>query len=195
MRAVVVLSSLLAAACGRDAPPPDGVPDFPPPPAIEEDALFAEYRAERRLPVPAAEVRAWFAGDTMLRHLEETRGIAPPVETTLTEGEAWPQAGARRWARQANGHYLAERVLHADEDGFRYQVWGYTDPAAGQVAYALGEFEIVPDGADATRFVWTYRYRPRSRLAGPFLRRFVEGDFAAFMERGMDNAERDVLSR
>ena len=189
--ALSVFSALLA-ACAGDAPPPDARPDPAAPPQIEEDAWFASYTATRVFDVPRDVFAAWWADDGMLGALVETEGLAPLVETGLVEGTGWPQTGARRWARQGNGHWLEERVLAADEDGFRYQVWGYTDPAAAQVAYALGSFEIEAAGEDATRLTWTYRYRPKSRIARPFLDRFVQTRFAAFMEAGMDEAGRQL---
>ena len=47
-------------------------------------------------------------------------------------------------------------------------------------------------GEDGTRLTWTYRYRPKSVVARPFLDCFVRTRFAAFMEAGMDEAERQL---
>ena len=47
---------------------------------------------------------------------------------------------------------------------------------------------------DATRLTWTYRYRPKSVVARPFLDRFVQTRFAAFMEAGMNEAERQLTA-
>lgn len=124
----------------------------------------------------------------VLAYVEPTDRIPAVLGTTPIEGVFPDEVGATRRVNLDGGYYAVERVLINDEDTFAYQVWNFTAPSTGALSHIRGEFQYNDLGDGRTEVVWTYSIAPRFFLARPFIRSFIENDFAPFMEAGLQGA-------
>jgi hypothetical protein len=166
----------IARAFGAPASPPsyDG-----PRPSVREDGLVA-HRESILIDLPLERYLAW-SGSVPLESILPSSGIIPRVIGTEPVIGEWGQVGARRRVVLADGHYAAEEILANDgRTTFRYQVWGYTNPARLMIAYAIGEF-VYREEDGKTRVTWTYAFQPTIGIVRPLLTRFVDRTWADYM--------------
>ncbi|MEO0666007.1 MAG: hypothetical protein AAFY97_09800, partial [Pseudomonadota bacterium] len=78
--------------------------------------------------------------------------------------------------------------LENSETRFAYQVWDFTSSSARALDHIRGEFLYEAVGANETRVTWTYAIAPRAFFVRPFVRSYLENDFAPFMESGLQGA-------
>jgi hypothetical protein len=185
------LSALMVAgvaACTAAAPPttPPAYTEAAPVPSEEG---HVSYVATRTLAVPAATAKAWIDEGRMFDALTSTDKVSKPAKSEILSG-IWPQTGAVRRVTQADGHFIAERVIENTESGFSYQIYGLTSAAGNSIAYGLGEFRVTPVDASSCTLTWIYQLKPKNPVAGFFVNRFVKNDFAPFMEGGMEGLTR-----
>lgn len=180
---------------GRSAPDQatdqatDPAPRHAPPPPLRApgDYLANEETAIFNGP-PAAVARAVQSpAHGVLAHVRATERIPQVIGTSPISGR-FPAAGAIRQVNLEGGYTATERMIENGAQGFRYQVWDLTAPAARQIDHILGEFRYraLPDGR--TEVTWRYAVAPRRWLARPFIARFLARDFAPFMRSGLDGA-------
>jgi hypothetical protein len=170
---------------GQSGPPaPPQVADHPRP--ALSTGHHAEHSVSADFAISAEEMWVWFAEGRLMNALQTQGPVARPVAIeplNLT----WPQLGAIRRARLEDGNFVLEEVLESEpQRRFLYQVWGYTSPAAAQIAYGLGEFRIdsKPEGR-GIRLTWRYRLRAKAFWAEFFVDRFVRDRFGPFMDNGL----------
>lgn len=123
----------------------------------------------------------------VLAFTEATDRIPAVTGTTPVDG-SFPDAGAIRIVNLATGDTATERVLENSPQRFAYQVWGFTAPNARPLDHIRGEFAYLDRGDGTTEVVWTYAVAPRAFYARPFIRSFLENDFAPFMQSGLSGA-------
>ena len=138
------------------------------------------------LDVAVEDVEAWF----FARRLEDMlRGSdrIPAVRGTVLLSQGWGQPGNRRRVELEDDSTALEQVLDNELPArFHYVVWNYTSKVARYVDYGIGEFRFEPAGEAQTRVTWTYAFKPKKTLYRGPLRRFVEGDYRAFMSDAME---------
>ena len=183
---IVVLGILVIAAAALWWVLPAGPPSQPPvysatPPAME-DGHHAVHIAKTIVNMEPAAFRVWVKSNPMVRFLKPRGPISPPVAFDPITG-VWPEAGAARRSRLADGHYLAEKVLVTNSDaGFRYQVWGFTNIAGVLVRYAAAEFKYLHAGNGRTELVWEYKLRANATPLQPVADWFLKTQFAPVMD-------------
>ena len=168
MRKLLLMAGFcgLLAACS-EADTPSEPPQAGTPPAVAEDGFLTAY-VEETIPMQVSELRAFMDERPLISFLKPTENIANPVEASVLEGD-WPNPGAVRWLRLADGHYVVERVLQNDLNFFKYQVYVFTSATGRGVEQIVGEQRFVPT-EDGTRFEWTYNVRPTNFITRQFVR-------------------------
>lgn len=125
-------------------------------------------------------------------------GLPGVVDTKPLTAEGFGPVGGRHLVYLSDGTTVVEEVVEntrtATDWRFRYQVWGYTTPAARPLRYGLGDFHYVADG-QRTRLTWTYAFelKPEAfpgllgRALGGFLLKvaFLNGPYGAWMRAGL----------
>ena len=175
MRFLAIAALVFVANCG--SAPPDGPPAVTPPPEVStEGAVVIETTAT--VPMDLATFRAFLVDNPLIGFLAPVDDLAPPVEARVLDGN-WPDAGAVRWLRLEDGHYVIERILENELELFRYQIWVITNAAGRAVEQIVGEQTFTDVGDGRTRFDWTYAIKPRNGLARFFVnqRRSVFEDY------------------
>ncbi len=172
-RASAILSVILLAACSS-VEAPSNPPAMTTPPEVASSGLLSAY-VEATIPMEVDELREFMTEQPLISFLQPTENISNPVASELLEG-TWPDPGAVRRLRLADGHYVIERVIENRPEYFKYQVFVFTNDTGRGVDQIVGEQRFVPLGAD-TRFEWTYNVRPRN-----FITRFI-------VARNMDEIE------
>lgn len=161
MHLLVIAVLFVLANC--TAAPPDGPPAFTHPPAVStQGAVVIETTAT--VPLSLAELRAFLQRAPLIDFLEPADGLAPPAEGKVLEGD-WPQAGAVRWLRLEDGHYVIERILRNEPERFEYQIWVFTNAAGRAVEQIVGVQTFTEVSAGETRFDWTYSIKPKNAFA------------------------------
>ncbi len=166
MAALLGLSLTLAACSGP------AVPDEPPAlseaPMVASDGFLTAY-VEETIPLELEELRAFMDENPLITFLQPTENISNPVASQVVEGE-WPQPGAVRWLRLADGHYVIERVLDNTPDFFKYQVFVFTNATGRGVEQIVGEQRFIKTD-NGTRFEWTYNVKPTNAVTRFFVSR------------------------
>lgn len=123
----------------------------------------------------------------VLAHVVRTERI-PAIEGLEPIEGTFPEDGAVRRLIFADGSEVVERVLENSETRFAYQVWDFTSSSARALDHIRGEFLYEAVSATETRVTWTYAIAPRAFFVRPFVRSYLENDFAPFMESGLQGA-------
>ncbi|MEN0060893.1 MAG: SRPBCC family protein [Myxococcota bacterium] len=162
-------------------------PDTPLP-EIDPDNKLRIAHHEVIIEVPVDELYAWWRQATLAELAVETEVIPKVERTEFLRGDVWQGQGTRRRVFLEDGSVATEEIL-ADEGParFRYQVFGYTSSAARFVEYGVGEFNLTPEGAEATRVQWTYKFRPQTMVGKLFLGGWVRRNWSPWMEGYLDN--------
>jgi hypothetical protein len=178
--ALAASAGVLGIGIGRLLAPPEAPPAYSgPKPATGTDRLVS-HRESTLIDVPLERYLSWSRGTSLESILPASGSIPRVIGTEPVIGE-WDHVGARRRIVLADGHFAAEEILANDRATmFRYQVWGYTNPARLMIAYAIGEFAYSEEDGK-TRVIWTYSFHPTAGIVRPLLRRFVDGTWANYM--------------
>jgi hypothetical protein len=166
------------------------------PPPIEAGAPTIARTERMVVGRPPAEAFAYVLQAPLEEQIPQTRAMPGVTGTTQLRPGAWGGVGARRIVHLSDGSSVTEQILEqVPGEGFRYQVWDYTTPAAAGVAYALGEFRFLPLDEGRTEIVWTYSFRLRGDrfpgMLGPVGRGLMQ---AAFLDRGYAELMRATLA-
>lgn len=182
--ALLGLTVILAACSG--ATPPEGPPQLTEAPEVATSGFLTAY-AEETIPMTPVELRAFMEQRPLIDFLQPTENIANPVASQVLRG-TWPEPGAARWLRLADGHYVVERVLENRADVFKYQIFVFTNATGRGVEQIIGEQRFVPV-ADGTRVEWTYNVLPRNfvtrqivRQSMPEIEQYISTGLAAFAQ-------------
>lgn len=153
-------------------------------PTIERTA-YAEHRAEYLIDLSPEVVRQLFDRGKLEASLPANPKIARPISSENIIGR-WPSSPARRRVLLDDGSYVAEDILFNDYPArLRYQSWGFSSKAGGNVSYTISDYQFLDDENGGTRIVWIYQMKAKNSLVQGFLNRFVENDFAPFMDAGL----------
>lgn len=162
--------AIILAGCSEPSIPTEP-PPLTPPPNVATSGFLTAY-TEQVIAMPLPDLRAFMEERPLTSFLEPTENIANPVESEVIQGE-WPEPGAHRWLKLADGHYVVERILENEEDFFKYQVFIFTNATGRGVEQIVGEQRFVPvDGG--TRFEWTYNVLPTNFIKKRFVRRSMD---------------------
>ncbi|MEL6921760.1 MAG: hypothetical protein AAFO77_12215 [Pseudomonadota bacterium] len=164
--AILLISITLLAACGEVQVPTEP-PALVSPPSVAENGFLTAY-VEETIPMELTELRTFMDEQPLISFLEPTENIANPVASEVLGGN-WPQPGAKRWLRLADGHYIIERVIENEPDFFKYQVFFFTNAVGRGVDQIVGEQRFVSVG-DSTRFEWTYNVLPKNFITRQVVR-------------------------
>ena len=172
MRLPLLALSLAAILAGCSEPSiPTEPPELTDPPDVATSGFLTAY-TEQVIAMPVADVRAFMEEQPLTSFLEPTENISNPVEGEVIQG-TWPNPGAYRWLRLADGHYIIERILENEEGFFKYQVFVFTNATGRGVEQIVGEQRFVPvDGG--TRLEWTYNVLPTNFVTRQFVRRSMD---------------------
>lgn len=162
--------AIILTGCGKPSIPTEP-PALTPPPDVATSGFLTAY-TEQTIALPVSALRAFMEEEPLTSFLEPTENIANPVASEVIRGD-WPEPGAYRWLRLADGHYVVERILQNEEDFFRYQVFIFTNATGRGVEQIVGEQRFVPV-AGGTRFEWTYNVVPTNFVTRQFVRRSMD---------------------
>lgn len=159
MKKILFLSlvSMASVACEPRMPPSEP-PKLTEAPEVATDG-FLVADAEEIIPLSLDELRRFREQRPLTEFLEPTENISNPVAQKVLEGN-WPEVGAVRWIRLADGHYIIERVLENEPQFFKYQIFVFTNDAGRGVEQIVGEQRFTPvEGG--TKFEWDYKIKPK----------------------------------
>jgi len=125
----------------------------------------------------------------VLAFVEPTSRIPEIASLTPILG-SFPDQGAVRQVTLSDGNTVVERVLANTDTEFSYQIWDFTSANARALSHIRGSFEYQEIAPNQTQVTWTYAVAPRVFLVRPFVRGFLNNDFAPFMESGLQGAAR-----
>ena len=162
---IVALSGFLA-ACNSIEPPAEP-PALSAPPPVASNGFLTAY-AEETVPLPLSDLRQALTDTPIVDFLEPTENLSNPVASHVLEGN-WPEPGATRWLRLADGHYVVERVLENEPELFRYQVYVFTNAAGRGIEQIVGEQRFI-SVEGGTRIEWSYNVKPRNFVTRIFVR-------------------------
>lgn len=126
-------------------------------------------------------------GGGVLAFAETTPAIPQVVGAEPLRG-AFPDVGAIRRLRFADGNTVVERSLRNDDTAFIYQVWAFTAANAWALDHIRGQFVYEPVSPNRTNVTWSYSIAPSTAIARPFISRFLNRDFRPFLVSGLDGA-------
>ncbi|WP_461429019.1 SRPBCC family protein [Gymnodinialimonas sp.] len=185
MRLILLTAVLALAALAAPVlmPRADG------PPALRDPGGYLVTTQTATFNGPPEAVRAALqdAETGVLAFVEPTDRIPAISGLTPIEGH-FPNQDAIRRVELATGDHVTERVLINDATTFAYQIWGFTAANARPLDHIRGQFTYVPTGDGQTLVSWDYAVAPRVFWARPFVRSFLENDFAPFMAAGLAGA-------
>ncbi len=177
----LVLSTVgLLSAC-RTLEAPTEPPEMSAPPEVARSGFLTAY-VEETIPMDLDELRAFMVERPLIYFLRPTESIANPVAAEVLEG-TWPEPGAARRLRLADGHYVIERVIENEPEFFKYQVFVFTNETGRGVEQIVGEQRFVP-GESGTRFEWTYNVLPRSFITRQVVRSNMD-EIEAYIAGGL----------
>lgn len=160
------LAATLAACSNSEAP--GAPPELVTPPEMATEGFLTAY-TEATVDMPVADLRAFLEDQPLISFLEPTDSISNPVASQVLAG-TWPEPGAARWLRLADGHYVIERVLENRPEFFKYQVFVFTNAVGRGVEQIVGEQRFVAMG-NSTLFQWTYNVLPKNIITRQIVRR------------------------
>ena len=133
--------------------------------------------------MPVVELRRFLEERPLTTFLEPTENMSNPVEGKVIQG-VWPNPGAYRWLKLADGHYIIDRILENEEDFFKHQVFVFTNATGRGVEQIVGEqrFVAVDNG---TRLEWTYQVLPTNFVTRQFVRRSME-EIETYISEGLE---------
>lgn len=143
---------------------------------------FLRACTEQTINMSVDELRAFDVNHPLTSFLEPTKNIANPVESQVIQGE-WPNQGAYRWLKLADGHYVVERILENEPEFFKYLVFIFTNATGRGVEQIVGEQRFVPVNG-GTRFEWTYNVLPTNLLTRQFVRGSMD-EIEAYIAGGL----------
>lgn len=168
MRKYLSSLMLLVSLAACNAPDvPSEPPELTTPPEVATTGFLTAYTEQTIAMTPAA-VRAFMVQQPLISFLEPTDSISNPVASDVMQGQ-WPEPGATRWLRLADGHYVVERIIENRADFFKYQVFIFTNAAGRGLDQIVGEQRFVPTDT-GTRLEWTYNVLPRNFVTRQFVR-------------------------
>jgi hypothetical protein len=189
---VVVLTVALVAVAAAMVVRPTGAPDYSgPPPALAESG-HVSFTTEAIMPMPPEEMRAWQRENPLFKFLKPF-GSIPSVERNEMLDGTWFEAGAKRRVIFTDGNTAVERVVEYEPEIFRYQIWGFTAPSRYVIEHVEGEIKYEKSGGTDTRFVWTYKMKPRAFFTKPLLERFMREEYAPFMQQGLEEMRKAAV--
>ncbi|MEM9010780.1 MAG: hypothetical protein AAGE18_06095 [Pseudomonadota bacterium] len=173
--------TMVLTAC-NSAEPPAEPPQLTTPPEVATSGFLTAY-VEETIPMEVAELRVYSEEDPLIGYLQPTENIANPVASQVLDG-TWPEPGAVRWLRLADGHYVVERVLENELDFFKYQIFVFTNDTGRGVEQIVGEqrFVSVDEG---TRFEWTYNVLPHNLVTRQIVRGNMD-EIEAYIGSGLE---------
>lgn len=177
--------------------PPAGFVAPPQPPLARPDQVVSHVERtvfDRPLELVAARVDAT---PLSVRH-PAAAGVPGVVASAALTPEAFGPEGSRHLLALSDGGTVVEQVIEnrrtPDAWRFRYQVWGYTTPAARPIRYGLGDFHYLAAGP-RTEVVWTYSFQLRPdafpgflgpKIGGALLKlAYLNGAYATWMRAGL----------
>lgn len=175
----------MAPACSQSIAPPSAPPAYDQPAPAMVEGPHARHSTTRTINADAATVRTWIEQGRMMEVLNSTPRVSKPASADMLAG-VWPQEGAVRRVRQEDGHYVAERIVSRNAEGFVYQIWAPTTAAGRNILYGRCEFRVTAREDGRSDLTWTYALKAKHFWAQPFVDAFVRDHFAPFMEAGMD---------
>ena len=160
--------SVILVACEPRTPPSEP-PKLSQAPEVATDG-FLVADAEEIIPLNLDELNRFRVQRPLTEFLKPTENISNPVEQKVIEGN-WPEVGAVRWVRLADGHYIIERILENEPQFFKYQIFVFTNDAGRGVEQIVGEQRFTPvEGG--TKFEWDYKIKPKR---GSITRKVIKG--------------------
>ena len=128
---------------------------------------------------------AWsFWRDNPITDFVEPTDRIPAISGFEVLKGSWGEPGSIRRVNFDNGGTALERVLSSTDTEFSYQIWNIDTSSGRFINHIYGEFEATPV-EQSTQIAWRYNIRPAVFFARPFIRSFLNNDFAPFMEGGM----------
>jgi hypothetical protein len=189
---VVVLTVALVAVAAAMVVRPTGAPDYSgPPPALAESG-HVSFTTEAIMPMPPEEMRAWQRENPLFKFFKPSPSI-PGIKGSETIEGTWFEKGAKRRVLFEDGNTAVERIVEYEPEVFRYQIWGFTAPTRYFVDHVEGEIKYEKSGEKDTRFVWTYKMKPRAFFTKPLLQRFMNEEYAPFMQRGLEEMRKAAV--
>jgi hypothetical protein len=171
---------------------PTGAPDYSsPPPALVESG-HVSFTTEAIMPMPPEEMRAWQRENPLFKFLKPFGPIPSVDRNDMLEG-TWFEAGAKRRVNFTDGNTAVERVVEYEPEIFRYQIWGFTAPSRYLLEHVEGVIRYEKSGENETRFVWTYKMKPRAFFTKPLLQRFMNQYYAPFMQQGLEEMRKAAV--
>ncbi|MEM8824860.1 MAG: hypothetical protein AAGF30_14735 [Pseudomonadota bacterium] len=183
MRAHLAVATLVFLAACTAAEPPSSPPAAPPPPEVATSG-FIQAQAVATVPLEVTELRAFMDANPLIGFLEATENIAPPDASQVLSG-TWPEPGATRWLRLADGHYVVERVLENQPDLFRYQIFLFTNSTGRGVEQIVGEQRFLQQADGSTIIEWDYNIKPANALTRLFVRQRID-EIDTYITGGLD---------
>lgn len=173
--------TIILAACSEPSIPTEP-PELTTPPEVATSGFLTAY-AEQTIAMPVAGLRKFMEEQPLTSFLEPTENIANPVGSNVIQG-VWPNPGAFRWLKLADGHYVIERILENEADFFKYQVFIFTNATGQGVEQIVGEQRFVPVNG-GTRLEWTYNVLPTNFVTRQFVRRSMD-EIEAYISGGLE---------
>ncbi|MGR3514247.1 MAG: SRPBCC family protein [Paracoccaceae bacterium] len=156
---------------------------LPAPPDLAKPGKYQSNEEVLRLDAPPREAWAFWMETNITDLLEPTDRIPAIASIDVIRGP-WGEPGSVRRVTFDDGGSALERVLTATATEFTYQIWNIETGSGRFIDYIYGEMRARPAG-DGTEIVWRYNIKPSVFFARPFIRSFLNNDFAPFMEGGM----------
>jgi Polyketide cyclase / dehydrase and lipid transport len=189
---IVFVPFALAAIAAAFVIRPTDAPDYAgAPPALAQSG-HVSFTIEAIMPMPPEEFRAWQRENPVVKFLQPSPSIPKVDRTEMIDG-TWFEAGAKRRVIFEDGNTAVERVIAYEPEVFRYQIWGFTAPSRYLIDHVEGEIKYEKSGETDTRFIWTYKMKPRAFFTTPLLERFMENDYAPFMKSGLEEMRKAAV--
>ncbi|MBX3485995.1 SRPBCC family protein [Phenylobacterium sp.] len=177
--------------------PPPGFVETPRPPLAGPEKLVGRVE-QVVIDRPFAQVVAAVDATPLSARHPAASGLPGVADTLALNPQGFGPVGGRHLVFLTDGTTVIEEVIENTRTDaawrFRYQVWGYTTPAARPLRYGLGDFHYVAEG-DRTRLAWTYSFELKgdrfpgflgAGLGGALLKlAFLDGPYARWMRAGL----------
>ncbi|MEL6243348.1 MAG: hypothetical protein AAFV87_10660 [Pseudomonadota bacterium] len=160
--------------------------DISPPPRLAEPSRYLTNTEAVVVDGTLAQFRAFWAENPVTDFLKPTGRIPRIANVTVLEG-VWGQPGSLRRVDFEDGGYTHERVLTNSDTEFTYQIWDISTASGRAINHIYGTFGFEELEGSQIRITWNYNIKPRIFLARGPIRRYLEDDFAPFMETGLSD--------